>query len=132
MIFSGNYNTELFSSRYFEDENGNIVEKDGKPIENPLRNENYEYRNIPEDFFSALLKKTDETNPKDTGKTKLIVNNKSYYIRSLYWWKFEKIPADILGKAYETYLAGERKKLGIYYTTHLMLSYLLQIYHLFL
>ncbi len=122
--FSGNYNTELFSSRYFEDENGNIVEKDGKPIENPLRNENYVYRNISEDFFSALLKKTDETNPKDTGITKLTLNNKSYYIRTLYWWKFEKIPADILGKAYETYLARERKKLGIYYTPHQMTEFL--------
>jgi len=101
--FSGYYNTELFSSRFYEDEDGNVIEKDGKPIDNPARIENYDYRNIPEDFFSALLKKIDETNPKDTGITKLILNDKSYYIRTLYWWKFEKIPADILGKAYETY-----------------------------
>jgi len=122
--FSGYYNTELFSSRFFEDEDGNVIEKDGEPLENPLRRENYIYRKIPEDFFSALFKKLDETNPKDTGITKLILNDKDYYIRSLYWWKFEKIHADILGKAYETYLARERKKLGIYYTPHQMTEFL--------
>jgi hypothetical protein len=122
--FSEKFNTELFVSQYLEDNYGNRKEKDGRPIENPNRKNNLDYENVSGEFFSALLKQTDEINLKDTGMTSLRLNKKSYHVRSLYYWKFEKIPADILGRAYETYLALERKKLGIYYTPHEMAEFL--------
>jgi len=114
--FSEIYDTELFTSKFLEDENGKIIEENGKPKANPNRNKNYVYKDLPDEFFSALLKRSDETNLNDTGYTKLSLKGEIFYVRSLYWWKFEKISTDILGKAYETYLAKERKKLGIYYT----------------
>ena len=122
--FSEIYDTELFTSRYLEDDNGNeIIEKGGR-VPNPERNKNYPYKELLEEFFSALFKQTDEINLKDTGITKLILKSKTYYIRSLYWWKFESVSGDILGKAYETYLAQERKSLGIYYTPHQLTEYI--------
>jgi len=122
--FSEIYDTELFTSKFLEDENGKIIEENGRPKPNPDRNKNYVYKDLPDEFFSALLKRKDETNLQDTGHTKLILKGETFYIRSLYWWKFEKISADILGKAYETYLARERKKLGIYYTPTQMTEFL--------
>lgn len=122
--FSEIYDTELFTSKYIEDRNGDEVIQDGQPIFNPARKKNYAYKALSEEFFSALFKQTDEINLKDTGITKLVLKEKTYYIRSLYWWKFESISGDILGKAYETYLAQERKKLGIYYTPHQITEYL--------
>jgi len=122
--FSEIYDTELFTSRYLEDRDGNEIEENGQPVFNPARKKNYAYKALPEEFFSALLKQTDEINLKDTGITKLSLQEKTYYVRSLYWWKFESISADILGKAYETYLATERKKFGIYYTPRQITEYL--------
>jgi len=122
--FSEIYDTELFTSKYLEDDNGKIIEEKGIPVENPARNKNYVYKDLREEFFSAILKRSDRSNLKDTGFTKLSLNGKDFYVKSLYWWKFEKISADILGKAYETYLARERKKLGIYYTPHQMTEFL--------
>lgn len=118
------YDTELFTPKYVEDKDGNPVLEKGSPVFSPKRAKNFAYSQISENFFSALLKQTDEINLKDTGITKIILNDKSFYIRSLYWWKFESISGDILGKAYETYLAIERKKLGIFYTPNLMTEYL--------
>ena len=121
--FSEKYNTELFVSQYLEDNNGGRKESNGRPVENPERRNNLDYEKIPGDFFSALLKQNDGLNLKDTHMTSLTVNKKQYHVRSLYHYKFEKIPADILGRAYETYLASERKKLGIYYTPHEMAEF---------
>lgn len=118
------YDTELFTSKYVVDEDGNPVIKDGLPQYSKERQKNYAYKGLPEDFLTAILHTTDRLNLNDSGKTKVIFDGKEYYIRSLYWWRFESIPADILGKAYETYLARERKKLGIYYTPHQMTEYL--------
>ena len=78
----------------------------------------------PEEFFTAILKPITALNFNEYGKTKIRFKEKGFYLRSLYWWRFESIPADILGKAYETYLARERKKLGIYYTPHQITEYL--------
>jgi len=100
------------------------VKKDGVPQFNPDRAKNFSYNSIPEEFFTALLKETDQVNLKDTGVTKLRINEKDFYIKSIYWWRFESISADILGKAYETYLAKERKKLGIFYTPHQLTEYI--------
>jgi len=122
--FSEIYDTELFSSKYVEDQNGKVIEKNGDPIVNEARKKNFVYKELPEEFFSAVLKSMDEHNLKDTGTTKLILKGKTFYVRSLYWWKFDTISADILGKAYETYLARERKKLGIYYTPHQITEFL--------
>lgn len=127
------YDTELFPPRYLEDENGKIIMENGSRKDNPARQKNYAYKIIPGDFVSAILKQPEELNLKDTGYSKVSFNNKSFYIRSLYWWKFETISADILGKAYETYLAEQRKKLGIYYTPTDFTEYLTQktIYTIF-
>lgn len=118
------YDTELFTSQYLEGKEGEVILKNGLPEFNPKRAKNYAYSVLPEEFFSAILKDVSELNLGDTGKTKLTLNEKTFYIRSIYWWKFESISADILGKAYETYLARERKKLGIYYTPSQMTEYL--------
>ena len=118
------FNTELFTSLYLETEDGQPVIKNGAMQHNTLRQKNYAYSNIPEQFFSAILKQRDDVNARDTGFTRISINDKHFSVKSLYWWKFEAIPADILGKAYETYLARKRKKLGIYYTPHQMTEYL--------
>ena len=118
------YDTELFTSKYVVDEDGRPVLVDGVAQYSKERQKNYAYIGLPEDFFSAILRPTDSLNVQDSGKTKIVFKGKEYYLRSLYWWRFESIPADILGKAYETYLARERKKLGIFYTPHQMTEYL--------
>jgi len=118
------YDTELFTSKYIVDEDGDPIIKDGLPQYSKERQKNYAYKALPEDFMTAILHTTDRLNLNDSGKTRVILDGKDYYIRSLYWWRFEAIPADILGKAYETYLARERKKLGIFYTPHQMTEYL--------
>jgi len=118
------YDTELFTPKYQEDIDGKIIEKDGQPEFSSLRKKNFAYRALPEDFLSAILKPIDEFNLKETGVTKIVTKGKSFYLRSLYWWKFDSISVDILGKAYETYLAKERKKLGIYYTPNAITEYL--------
>ena len=118
------YDTELFSSKYILDENGEPVLKNGQPQYNKERQRNYAYKALPEDFFSAILKPITALNLDEYGKSRIRFKDKEFYLRSLYWWRFEAIPSDILGKAYETYLARERKKLGIYYTPHQMTEYL--------
>jgi len=118
------YDTELFTSQYVEDIEGKTVLENNEPVFNPERRRNFAYSALPEEFFSALMREFNEANLNDTGKTKLLLKGKTYYIRSIYWWKFENISADILGKAYETYLARERKKLGIFYTPTQMTEYL--------
>jgi hypothetical protein len=123
--FSEKFNTELFISQYLEDQNGQRQkDEDGLPKENPARKQNLIYEVIPPDFFSAILKRIDSSNLDDKGETKIILNGRIFYIKSLYWWKFEKISGDILGKAYETYLALSRKKLGIYYTPDQLTEYI--------
>ncbi len=122
--FSEIYNTELFTAQYLENEEGETILKDGMPQFNPERAKNFAYSSIPEEFFSALFRDYDEASINDTGKTKLEVDGKTFYIRTIYWWKFEAISADILGKAYETYLAKQRKKLGIYYTPSQMSEFI--------
>ena len=118
------YDTELFTSKYVVDEDGDPILHDGLPEFSKERQKNYAYKNIAEDFFSAILRPTSSLNLNDVGKSRIILKGKEYFIRSLYWWRFESIPEDILGKAYETYLARERKKLGIYYTPHHITEYL--------
>ncbi len=118
------YNTELFTSKYLEDLNGDFVLENGSPKFNPLRQKNFSYQNIPKEFFDAIFKKRDQQNVRDSGYSTVTVNGKNFSVRSLYWWRFEAISADILGKAYETYLARTRKKLGIYYTPHVMTEFL--------
>lgn len=122
--FNETYDTEIFTSTYKEDQDGKEILENGEPIFNPARKKNFAYKALEGEFFSALFKQTSEVNLKDTGVTKLSVKGEDFYIRSLYWWKFEAISADILGKAYETYLASQRKKLGIYYTPHQITEYL--------
>ena len=121
--FSEKFNTELFTPQYLEDRHGERILKEGLPVENPERKKNLIYEVIPSSFFSSILKRTDGSNLKDTGKERVVVNGQIFYLRSLYWWKFEKITGDILGKAYETYLALQRKKLGIYYTPDQLTEY---------
>ncbi|NQV39915.1 MAG: N-6 DNA methylase [Nitrosopumilus sp.] len=119
------YDTELFTSKFIEDKDGKpVLDSTGSPEYNSKRKKNFAYNGIPEEFFDGLLKQSEELNLKNTGITKIIWKDRSFYIRSLYWWKFESISADILGKAYETYFAIERKKLGIFYTPILMTEYL--------
>lgn len=118
------YDTELFTDKYLVNEDGDPVLKDGLPQYNKERQRNYAYKALSEEFLSAILRPITASNFDEQGKTRIRFNNQEYYIRSLYWWRFEAISADILGKAYETYLAIERKKLGIYYTPHQITEYL--------
>src|SRR5207249_3804462 len=120
------YDTELFTSKYVVDEEGTPILKNGIPEYGDERKKNFAYSALQEGFFSALLRPIEPTNLKDTGTSELLIEGTVYYVRSLYWWRFDSIPVDILGKAYETYLARERKKLGIYYTPHQMTEYLTQ------
>ena len=118
------YNTELFTSKYMENSDGKLFLENGIAKFNPERQKNFAYQNIPKKFFDAILKKRDQQNVGDSGYTIVEVNKKKFSVRSLYWWRFEAISADVLGKAYETYLARTRKKLGIYYTPHEMTNFL--------
>lgn len=120
------YDTELFTSKYVVNEDGQPILKDGVPEYADERKKNFAYSALTEEFFSALLRPIEPTNLSDTGLSTLRIEGKEYTVRSLYWWRFESIPADILGKAYETYLALERKKLGIYYTPHQITEFLTQ------
>lgn len=120
------YNTELFTSKYILNENGKPLLKNGVPEFTMERRKNFAYSALPDAFFSGILRPIEPSNLKDTGFNRVLVDKKEYDIRSLYWWRFESIPGDILGKAYETYLARERKKLGIYYTSHQITEYITQ------
>ena len=113
------YDTELFTSKYVQDGLGNPkMDVDGNAINNKARQKNFAYQVLPSEFFSAILMQRDNSNANDTGITQVSINGKLFNIKSLYWWKFESIPADVLGKAYETYLTFKKKKLGIFYTAH--------------
>lgn len=118
------YDTELFTSKYIVNDDGQAILKDGIPEFSEERRKNFAYSSLPEDFFTAILRPIEPSNLKDTGMSEIIIDGKKHSVRSLYWWRFESIPADILGKAYETYLARERKKLGIYYTPHQITEHL--------
>jgi hypothetical protein len=118
------YDTELFTPKYVVNDDGQPVLKNGMPEFSEQRRKNFAYSTLPESFLSAVLHPIEPTQLSDTGISKVVIGSEEYYVRSLYWWRFETISGDILGKAYETYLARERKKLGIYYTPHQMTEYI--------
>ncbi|HJU13638.1 MAG TPA: N-6 DNA methylase [Candidatus Nitrosotalea sp.] len=120
------YDTELFTPKYVVDEDGNPILKKGVPEYSQERANNFAYSALSEGFFDALFHPIEPTNLTDTGISKFVIDGNEFFVRSLYWWRFGSISGDILGKAYETYLAQERKKLGIYYTPHQITEYLTQ------
>lgn len=117
------YNTELFTSLYIENEIGDIaLDHTNRPIFNEKRRSNYAYKNLDFNFINALL--TPTNNLKNTTiKITRGKKTKEFNIKSMYSWKFDELSVDILGKAYETYLAIDRKKKGIYYTHHEITNY---------
>ncbi len=118
------YDTELFTPKYVTNAEGQLALKDGIPEYSEQRKKNFAYSSLPDSFMSAILRIVNPEDLNDKGISQIVIDQKIYYLRSLYWWRFESIPGDILGKAYETYLARERKKLGIYYTPHQITEYL--------